>query len=122
MKYILAADDEAINRDIIEEILEDDYEIKCVEDGAECIESIKLRKPDLLLLDVGMPGVDGLEVCRLLRASDETKDLPIFLLSGYAAKENISTGMEAGANQYISKPFSPAVLLQAVQSCLGGQA
>ncbi|MDH5393531.1 MAG: response regulator [Gammaproteobacteria bacterium] len=118
MKYILAADDEAINRDIIEEILEDDYEVKCVEDGAECIESIKSRIPDLLLLDVGMPGMDGLEVCRVLRQSQATKDLPIFLLSGYAAKEDISSGLEAGADQYISKPFSPLELQQAVQNCL----
>ena len=114
MKYILAADDEEINRDIIEEILEDDYEINCVNDGTECLNSIAQRIPDLLLLDVGMPGLDGLEVCKQLRAEEKTKDLPIFLLSGYAAKENISVGLEAGANRYISKPFTPAELLDAI--------
>lgn len=115
MKYILAADDEEINRDIIEEILEDDYEIKCVEDGEQCLKSISERKPDLLLLDVGMPGLDGIEVCKRLRASDETSSIPVFLLSGYAAKENITTGLEAGANKYISKPFAPVELIEAIE-------
>ena len=118
MKYILAADDEDINRDIIEEILEDDFEVKCVVDGAECLRSIEERIPDLLLLDVGMPGMDGIEVCKQLRSDEKTKNLPIFLLSGYAAKENINTGLEAGANKYISKPFSPMELLEAITDFL----
>lgn len=119
MKYILAADDEDINRDILEEILEDDYEIKCVADGEECLKSIEERIPDILLLDVGMPGMSGIEVCETLRANDATKELPIFLLSGYAANENISAGLAAGANHYISKPFAPLDLLEAIQKSLG---
>lgn len=119
MKYILAADDEEINRDIINEILEDDFEVKCVVDGTECLSSIAERMPDLLLLDVGMPGMDGIEVCKSIRANEETKDLPIFLLSGYAAKENINVGLDAGANKYISKPFTPMELLDAIDEFFG---
>lgn len=119
MRYILAADDENINRDIIEEILGDLYEIKSVVDGNECLESIEKRIPDLLLLDIGMPGMDGLEVCKVLRANEETRTLPIFLLSGYASKTDINTGLEAGANEYISKPFRPTELIDAIKKYLG---
>ena len=119
MKYILAADDEEINREIILEIIEDDYEIKCVVNGEECLKSIAERIPDLLLLDVGMPGIDGIEVCKRLRADEKTRSLPIFLLSGYASKDNIATGLDAGANKYISKPFRPSELISAIEGLLG---
>lgn len=115
MKYILVADDEDINRDIIVDILEDNYEIKCVADGIECLESIEERIPDLLLLDVGMPNMDGLEVCKRLRAMDKTKDLSIFLVSGYAANENVTAGLNSGADKYITKPFAPKELLRLIE-------
>lgn len=119
MKYILAADDEPVNRDIIEETLEDDYEVVCVEDGLECLKSIEGRIPDLLLLDVAMPGMDGIEVCRKLRADERTTDIPIFMLSGFAANEHIEKGMEAGADKYITKPFIPTDLIKVIQEHFG---
>lgn len=119
MRYILAADDEDINRDIIEEILGDFYEIKSVVDGNECLESIEKRIPDLLLLDVGMPGMNGIDVCKVLRANEETSALPIFLLSGYASRVDIDTGIDAGANEYVSKPFRPKELIDAIKRYLG---
>lgn len=118
MKYILAADDEEINREILLEIIEDDYEVKCVVNGEDCLKSIEERMPDLLLLDVGMPGIDGIEVCKRLRLNEKSKALPIFLLSGYASKDNISTGLNAGANKYISKPFRPSELIAAIEDVL----
>ncbi|MDH5425102.1 MAG: response regulator [Gammaproteobacteria bacterium] len=118
MKYILAADDEAINRDILGEILEDDYEIKCVNDGVECIKCIEERMPDLLLLDVGMPVMNGIEVCKVLRKNESTKGLPVILLSGYADSDNINAGMAAGADEYLAKPFPPLELLDAIKKYL----
>lgn len=110
MRYILAADDEPANRDIIEEVLKDEYEVVCVEDGLQCIESITQRIPDLLLLDVAMPKMDGIEVCKTLRADEKTNQLPIILFSGFAAKEHIDKGMLAGADKYITKPYLPSQL------------
>lgn len=116
MKYILAADDEPVNRDIIEETLADDYEVVCVEDGQACLKSIEQRLPDLLLLDFAMPGMDGVAVCKQLRANDKSNELPIIILSGFASSGRIDEAMEAGATMYITKPFSPEELLSAVES------
>lgn len=116
MKYILVADDEEINRDLIVNILEDDYELSCVTDGIECLKSIEERLPDLLLLDVGMPNMDGIEVCKRLRAMEQTKNLPIYLVSGYAAQDNIEDGLNVGADKYITKPFTPRELLDLLRN------
>lgn len=118
MKYILAADDEPTNLLIIEEALMDDYEVDTVTDGAECLASINNRIPDLLLVDVAMPNIDGIEVCQKLRSDEKYKDLPIIMLSGFAAKEDIDRGKEAGANDYFTKPFEPSVLREIVKKYL----
>lgn len=118
MVYILAVDDEPMNRDIISEILCDDFDVVCVENGEECLKSIEEKKPDLLLLDVAMPDIDGIDVCKRLRADNKTKDMPILLLSGYAAEEHVRAGMEAGATQYITKPFVPSELLKRINDIL----
>ena len=119
MKYILIADDEIINQTIFEEMLIDDYEIKIVDNGQECLHSIEERIPDLLLLDIAMPLVDGVEVCKRLRKLEKTKDLPIVLVSAYASKVDKETGMAAGANDYISKPFHIAEMLKQIKKMIG---
>lgn len=116
MKYILAADDEQLNLNIIIEILEDDYEIQAVTDGIDCLKALEKRTPDLLLLDVSMPGLSGLEVCKKIREQEKYNDLPIIFLSAFAAEENIESGLNAGGTQYISKPFKPFELLDVVNS------
>jgi len=118
LKYIIVADDEALNQDILKEILMDDYEVHCVNDGLECIEAIDKRVPALLLLDISMPGMDGYEVCKKLRSNSETKNLPIVFLSGFASQENIDKGFEVGVDQYLAKPFSPSALFKLVNSML----
>ena len=83
MKYILLVDDEPINIEIMEVILTDDYEIQSAENGVECLKSIDKRVPDLLLLDIAMPEMDGIEVCKALRSNEKTKKLPIIIVSGF---------------------------------------
>ena len=92
MDYILIADDELMNLEMLEIMLKDDYEIKCVENGIECIKSIDERIPDLLLLDFSMPEMDGIEVCKRLRNNENTKKLPIVFLSGFASDEHVKAG------------------------------
>lgn len=118
MKYILLVDDEAMNLDILEEILSDDYETKSVENGIECLKSIDERIPDLLLLDFAMPEMDGVEVCKRIRSNEATKDLPVVMLSGFASEEHIEKGNDAGVNEYITKPFYPSQILEVVERYL----
>lgn len=115
MKYILVADDEPMNIEIMEIILMDDYEIESVENGVECLDSIERRMPDLLLLDFSMPKMDGVEVSKNLRNNTKTKNLPIVMVSGFASEEHIKNGYEAGVNEYITKPYKPEELLRVVE-------
>lgn len=119
MKYILAADDEPMNLEIMQMILMDKYELHCVENGVECLESIEKRLPDLLLLDFAMPEMNGLEVCEHLRSQERTENLPIIMVSGYASKEHISKGFKAGVNEYVTKPFKSEQLLKVVEEFIG---
>lgn len=104
-KYILIADDEPLNQDVFKKMLIDEYEISIVGDGKQCLESVASRLPDLLLLDVSMPELNGIEVCRKLRQQTLTQDLPIILVSAYDSENDRLNGMEAGATEYLSKPF-----------------
>lgn len=103
--YILGVDDEPTNRIILEEVFEDEHELVCVETGQQCIDSVMARKPDIILLDVNMPGMSGLEACRILRANPENNDIPIIFVSALASPEERLAGYEAGADDYITKPF-----------------
>ena len=119
MKYILVADDEPLNQCIFEEVLCEEFELGVVEDGVACLESIERRRPDLLLLDIAMPRMDGLEVCRRLREDEKTRQLPIILVSAHAASADRERGLAAGADDYLSKPFNIVTLYQRVHALLG---
>ncbi|MDX1811447.1 MAG: response regulator [Gammaproteobacteria bacterium] len=119
MKYVLVADDEIINQSVFEEMLCDSYEVKIVANGQECLDAIAERQPDLLLLDVAMPVLDGLEVCKRLRAEQKTSTLPIIMVSAYASNADREKGLSAGANQYISKPFDVIQVSQLVKNTIG---
>ncbi len=119
MKYILAADDEPANQFLLAELLGDCYEIAVVGDGVACMESIEKRTPDLLLLDVSMPRMNGLEVCHSLRTNLATKDIPVIMLSASATKDDVDRGIEAGANSYVTKPFSPSKLIAEIETLIG---
>ncbi len=118
MKYILAADDELTNQVLLEEFLSDNYEISFVGDGVRCLESIDNRVPDLLLLDVSMPRMNGLDVCRSVRNNEAIKNMPIIILSASASQNDIDRGMGAGANSYITKPFGIKTLVSEIERIL----
>ena len=119
MKYILAVDDEPMNLEIIQAILLDKYEFNFLENGVECLKSIKERLPDLLLLDYAMPEMNGLEVVAQLRSNELTKLLPVVMISGFASQEHMDNGFKAGINEYITKPYKPDQLINIVQQYLG---
>ena len=116
--YILAVDDEALNLIILEELLSEKYELSCVGDGASCLESVAKRLPDLILMDINMPIMNGLEACLKLKQKASTRSIPIIMLSALASKTEIQQGLDAGADAYLSKPFQEGELLDAIKSTL----
>jgi len=117
MKHILVTDDEALNLELMEEILEDDYKVNCVSSGPECLAFLKANKPDILLLDVAMPNMNGYQVCKTIKA-DPNLSLPILFVSARGSIEERLSGYEAGGDDYLVKPFDNQELLAKVKSML----
>ncbi|NJK46908.1 PAS domain-containing protein [Candidatus Gracilibacteria bacterium] len=114
--YILIADDNADMRDYLKRLLSRYYEVKTVADGMAALEAVRSRLPDLVLTDVMMPRLDGFELLQRLREDPQTRELPIILLSARAGEEASVEGLEAGADDYLIKPFSARELLARVES------
>lgn len=115
---ILVVDDTEANIDILVEALGEMYEVRVALDGQGALESVSEDKPDLILLDVMMPGMDGYEVCRLLKASEHTRDIPIIFLTAMNEKKDEAKGLALGAVDYVGKPFSPELLKARVSNQL----
>jgi CheY-like chemotaxis protein len=96
-------------------------EVSVAGDGEECLEVVKQLKPELILLDVSMPKLDGYETCRLLKANPDTRDIPVIFLSARTQADERERGMRAGAQGYLSKPFDPTTLYSQILEILEGQ-
>lgn len=103
---ILIVDDDTINIDILLEALQDDYRLGIAKNGAKALEYVENTKPDLILLDIMMPEIDGFEVCRKLKSADETRDIAVIFLTALQDTANKYKGFELGAVDYITKPFN----------------
>lgn len=117
-KVILIVDDEPTNINIVAEILHDLYEIKIATDGLTALEVIKKTKPDLILLDINMPEMDGYEVASKLKSSKEMMDIPFIFLTAKNDSKSVVRGFNEGAIDYISKPFSKEELQARVSTHL----
>lgn len=115
---ILLADDNADMRDYVKRLLSQQYEVEAVTDGAAALAAAQQTPPDLVLTDVMMPGLDGFELLQALRAAPHTREIPIILLSARAGEEARVEGLEAGADDYLTKPFSARELLTHVDANL----
>lgn len=116
---ILVVDDSPDSLELISSELMKYYEVHVATDGMRCLElARRVRRPDLILLDVMMPGMDGYEVCRRLKANPDTADIPVLFLSGRTAAEDERIGLEIGAEDYLAKPVNPAVMLARVRAHL----
>ncbi|HVW01304.1 MAG TPA: ATP-binding protein, partial [Planctomycetaceae bacterium] len=114
---ILVADDNADMREYVQRLLEG-YDVTAVADGQAALSAARKQPPDLVLTDVMMPGLDGFGLLRELRADPRTQDVPVILLSARAGEESRIAGMQAGADDYLAKPFSARDLLARVQAHL----
>jgi len=116
---ILIVEDEP---DIVEllryNLTRDGYDVLQATTGEAALDIIKESSPDLILLDLMLPRIDGLEVCRRVRANADTKHLPIIMLTAKGEEVDIVTGLELGADDYVTKPFSPRILLARVRAVI----
>jgi signal transduction histidine kinase len=115
---VLIADDNSDMRQYLVRLLERDYEVETVANGREGLESARKRVPDLVLSDVMMPILNGFELLKALRAQEQTRTVPVILLSARAGEESRVEGMQAGADDYLVKPFSARELLARVSARL----
>ena len=118
-KHILIIEDERDIADLLQFNLEQNqYSVSVARNGENGIEIAKNEKPDLILLDLMLPGIHGLDVCRILKTKKGLEKISIIMLTALGQEENIVKGLEAGADDYISKPFSFKILLARIKSVL----
>jgi two-component system, OmpR family, alkaline phosphatase synthesis response regulator PhoP len=118
-EHLLVVEDEEDIRELLKYNLEKDgYQVVGVATGEEALQAVRVRWPDLILLDLMLPGIDGLEVCRRIKGAAPTQHLPVIMLTAKGEEADIVTGLELGADDYMTKPFSPRVLLARVRAVL----
>lgn len=115
---ILAVDDEPINLFLLEDIIEDSYDLSLVASGAECLSQVDTICPDLILLDINMPEITGFEVCEKLKSNPDTASIPVIFLTAMLSVEDERKGLQMGAVDYITKPFSESILLARIETQL----
>lgn len=112
---ILLCDDEPVIRELVRTMLgSSTVEVEVASDGVECLKAAKSRPFDLILLDIVLPGMDGISVCRLLKSDPSTARVPIYMLTAKAKAADVESAKKAGADGYINKPFKGAELMDLV--------
>lgn len=120
-KRVLIVDDDPAVRMVLQLAFErTDYAVEAAEDGEGALAVARERCPDLMLLDIGMPGMDGLEVCRRLKGDPATQGIKVVLLTARVEERDRQIGLAAGADGYLTKPFSPRAVIAHVDEALAG--
>ena len=121
-KRVLIADDEEDVKDVMRMFLETrGYEVETAYDGLDALDRVKAWRPDVVLLDIMMPVVDGIQVCKTIKADEATKKIPVIMVSAASKREKEGVAYEAGAEAYVLKPFDPEELARVVEKCLAGE-
>lgn len=121
MKRVLIADDERSLRLLVRATLESsEIEVVEAEDGEEALRLVRSQRPDLVLLDVQMPDLSGFDVCQQIKSDPEMARLPVIMLTAQSQAAARERGIQAGADEYLTKPFSPLQLLTLVERMLNG--
>ncbi|MBD3321519.1 MAG: response regulator [Chitinivibrionales bacterium] len=115
---VMIVDDTEANIDILVETLGDEYEVSVAMDGESALQDIAENRPDLILLDIMMPGMDGYEVCEALKVEEDTKNIPVVFLTAMSEEHDEAKGLALGAVDYITKPFSPELVKSRVRNHL----
>jgi len=115
---ILAVDDTLANIDVVKGVLSQDYLVQAALSGKMALKIIEKQKPDLILLDIMMPDMDGYEVCQILKSQQATKDIPVIFLTAKIQEDDETKGLSLGAVDYITKPISPPILKERIKNHL----
>ena len=118
-KVLIADDDPLVVRLLEHKLQQNGYEVLAVDDGAQALDKAVQEKPDIMVLDGMMPGLDGFEVLRRLKESEETRDIPVIMLTARAQERDIVDGLSMGADDYLVKPFIPEELLARIKRFVG---
>ncbi|MBU2044003.1 MAG: response regulator [Candidatus Omnitrophica bacterium] len=120
-KRILVVDDEQALVELVKMRLEaNGYEVLSAFDGQEALDKARKEKPDLIILDLMLPKIDGYKVCRMLKFDEKYKKIPIILFTARAQESDKKMGQDVGADSYIVKPFEPKALLAKIKELTGG--
>jgi two-component system, OmpR family, alkaline phosphatase synthesis response regulator PhoP len=117
-KILIVEDEEEIRELVAYNLVKQGYRVISADTGEEGLRMIRSDNPDLIVLDLMLPGVDGLEVCRALKRDSETEGIPLVMLTAKGEEADIVTGLELGADDYLTKPFSPRVLVARIRAVL----
>jgi two-component system phosphate regulon response regulator PhoB len=118
-EHVLVVDDEEDIQELVRyNLVRNGFDVTVVGTGEEALESARAKVPDLILLDLMLPGIDGLEVCTVLKHEQKTAHIPIVMLTARGEESDVVAGLELGADDYITKPFSPRVLVARVKAVL----
>jgi len=115
---ILIVDDTQANIEMLNETLENEFDIYFAADGNDALQKVQLLEPDLILLDIMMPVMDGFEVCRKLKENEQFRDIPVIFITALDQAEDESKGLVLGAADYVTKPFNPDIVLLRVRNHL----
>ena len=116
---VLVVDDEEDLLELVRyNLTKEGYVVECVGSGEEALKAARRQPPDLIVLDLMLPAVDGLEVCRRLKADPKTREVPIVMLTAKSEESDMVAGLDRGADDYIAKPFSPRVLTARIKAIL----
>lgn len=118
-KILIVDDEEDIAFSLARRLTASGYEVICAEDGVEGLRRAQTDNPDLILLDLMLPKMDGFKVCRLLKFDERYKRIPIIMVSARSQEEDVTQGKETGAECYITKPFDSAALMDKIAELLG---
>ena len=118
MKKILIVEDVDLNLDLLIQLLEDDYELVAARDGVAGVDMAESEKPDLILMDMSLPQLDGWEATRLIKANSATADIPVIGLSAHAMDGHREKALAAGCDAYLTKPVDDVLLFQKLKEYL----
>jgi len=118
-KKILVVDDTEFNRDLVVQLLEEDYDMVIAENGEEALTVTEQERPDLILMDLGMPVMDGWEATRRLKADAELKSIPVIAVTSHAMVGDEIEARKAGCDDYLPKPIDDELLMKKIKNFLG---
>jgi two-component system alkaline phosphatase synthesis response regulator PhoP len=115
---LVVEDEEDIQQLVSYNLVRAGFDVDCADSGEEAMQRLRDKQPDLILLDLMLPGVDGSEVCRSLRLDEQTREIPISMLTAKGEDDDVMSGLDLGADDYVTKPFSPGILVSRIKAVL----